>query len=250
MSSMKHPAADALSAFVDGELDGSELRTVEAHLSHCTPCERTVGRLRVLKDAVRRVASEDARVPTALEEKVLAMASAPRPRWALPKRAVLAAVLAGAAAALVAILVGLGSRRAGPLPSALRDELALDHLHYAPLANPAQVASGDPAVVAAGLRERLGRAVVVPSWEATTLIGGRACQIQSQWVSLVLYERAGRRISFFELPRAELHAPGCDRGEGGLAVCAVPGPSGGAFVAVADLPDHELSRLLHLASGS
>ena len=221
-------------------------RTQSEHLQGCASCRQrreTQDRVRVSLRALDREAAVSPQALAMLQEASTS-GRASRRRWtaAVAATLVVAAALAGVA------------RRAdapqGPLSAPLRDELALDHLHYAPLRAPAQVASSDSRVVAAALEERLGRPVVVPTWEATTLIGGRSCRIQSEWVPLVLYERAGRRISFFELPSAQLSRVGCDRGEGGLSICATARPGGGAFVAVADLPAHELARLLDLVPSS
>ena len=218
----------------------------EEHLRGCQTCQRR----RDVQESMKRALSKLDRTaePSRAALALLDVPAARRLGW---RRRFAIALAAAAALAVISVVVLMATRRpTGHLPAPLRDELALDHLHYAPIAEPAQVASSDPKVVSVGLSEKLGRPVVVPSWEATTLLGGRACRIQNEWVSLVLYERAGRRISLFEIPSASVTNAGCDPGEGGLSVCAVPRRGGGAFVAVADLPPHEVSRLLGLVEGS
>ena len=247
MITPRHPGPEAISAFADGEIDAADARSLEAHLRGCEACSARVRRVRAEKVAVLRAVRTSPGAPPALAARLSEMASLPPERG---RRRIGAALASVALAGALALSAWLALRAGRTLPSDLRDELALDHLHYLPIANPAQVASDDPRVVAAGLEARLGRGVVVPSWEATKLLGGRACHIHRDLVPLVLYERAGHRVSFFALRNVEVSKPGCDKGEGGLSVCARPMVGGGAFVAVADLPAHEVSRLLDLTPGS
>lgn len=250
MTSDNHLPPEIMSAWVDGALTDSERLHLEKHLATCTSCERRIDRVRALKRSVVHAANAVPGPTARMQADLAALVEATHRQERIARVRRVGVVLVGMAAAVVVVLVIVQSRRQSAfLSSSLRDELALDHLHYAPLPNPAQVASSDPAVVALGLEERLGRRVSVPSWEATTLLGGRACKIQSQWVPLVMYERAGRRISLFELRGIGVNAARCERGEGDLSVCTMPRAGGALWVAVADLPDHDLSRLLQLASG-
>jgi anti-sigma factor RsiW len=127
-----------------------------------------------------------------------------------------------------------------------RDELALDHRHYIG-AQAAQFASNDSHALETELAGALDRPVSVPDWEAATLVGGRACRINRHLVALILYERAGRRVSLFELPQENVR-DGCDQAEG-FNVCVRRQPGGGALAIVSDLPQNDLKRLLALSDG-
>jgi hypothetical protein len=231
-------------------------RAEQDHLRACAPCRER----RAAQDHVRTAIKglERAAPPTAAALALLEKA-ARRPSFVgalgrFANRATLRHWIALPAAAVIAVTAVLlfvrGRGTGATLPAPLRDELVLDHLHYAPIAEPAQIASSDPKVVAAALEQRLGRPVVVPSWEATTLIGGRSCHIRSEWVPLVLYERAGRRISLFAISDVKVSGSSCERAEGGVSICASPRAGGGAFVAVSNLPPHEVARLLGQVNGS
>ena len=231
-------------------------REQEDHLRGCALCRdrrEAQDRVRTAIKGLERAAPPSPAALALLEEAArrpsLGGALARFAARATPRRWI--ALVAAAVIAITAVLVvARGRGAAATLPASLRDELVLDHLHYAPIAEPAQIASNDPKVVAGALEQRLGRPVVVPSWEATTLIGGRSCHIRSEWVPLVLYERAGRRISLFAISDVRVSGSSCEEAEGGVSICATPRPGGGAFVAVSNLPPHEIARLLGQVSGS
>jgi len=99
----EHPH-DALSAYLDGELEGTEVRRVEDHLRECTDCTRLLEDLRRLATASRE--EEIPAAPTDLPDRVLARlgpAVAPR-RRPFPFRIPMAAA-ASLAAVTILVLV-------------------------------------------------------------------------------------------------------------------------------------------------
>lgn len=235
-----HLTDEALSAHADHALVEDELHVVREHLASCALCQRRAQGVRALAERVRVLPAERG-ASSALRAGIEGMFERDRRRRRARKWIALGASLAACAAALSVWLV----KPSPPLAPALRDELALDHRHYMPIPQPAQFPSSDPSDLAEQLSRALARPVKVPSWEASALLGGRTCQIDRNLVPLILYERAGHRVSLFELP-AEKAIAGCDRAEG-FNVCARARARGGAVAVVSDLPKDDLERLLKLS---
>jgi len=113
---MTHPWTDRLSDYVDGELEGQELRELEAHVSACAECRETLVELRaVVARAASAAAIEpardlwpeiEARIAEAPAPRVLALE--PRRRFGLFREFTLTFPQLAAAGFLVAVLSGAG----------------------------------------------------------------------------------------------------------------------------------------------
>jgi anti-sigma factor RsiW len=181
---------ERVTGYVDGALEPEETARVAAHLESCPNCRAQAEAERALRESLRALPAPEPRAGFEAELRQLSRrGSAVR----------LARVLLPLAAGLVvAVLWARGS------PGAIAFELSRDHAHcfgMAPL--PAQVVSGDPALVTAWF-ERQGTAMpTVPAQAAgLTLQGARYCPLLDLSSVAHLYYRDGaRQLSLFVLSR-------------------------------------------------
>jgi anti-sigma factor RsiW len=124
-------AEDALSAFVDGELDGREQAAVEQRLSESAEWRRVLVEVREARDAVRTLPMRDAPpgfwdglLPGARPDGVVDLAAARRARRSRTARWV--ALAAGtAAAAIIGVAAVPGARTVQPKVAVLAGAHAL-----------------------------------------------------------------------------------------------------------------------------
>jgi anti-sigma factor RsiW len=186
---------DRLSAYVDGELPAGEELAVRRHLDVCPACAITVESLLTVKDAV--AASTDLRaVPHTLRERLASVTVPASPERRLTARIVVAAGV------LVIVSLTVWMRAPQGVPDHVTETLVADHLHF--LQEPAaiEIASNDPELVAASLREKVGFPFTVPPVKGAALLGGRLCSLWGQKVALTFYEARGKRLSLFIADRA------------------------------------------------
>ena len=229
-----------LSASIDGALDSGQRGALDAHLCECTRCRAELASLRALKHAIARLPSHE-EPPGAVRARVEASRLGRRSRsgW----RLLLAPALAGAA---VALALGLQLRHErGDNGAKLADHLVWDHLSSVPEVRPAEIASADPREILSFFSGHLPFQPTVPRLPGADLLGARLCQLEGRRVELIFYQREGRTLSLFITDGAvpagrcwearEHHV--CSRPMGGLT-----------FLAVAELPEQELRRLLEEAT--
>lgn len=206
----------------------------EAHLVSCTLCAGRRDAQLAVRLALREL-SREGEVPTRARELLARRRAELRRRGQVP-----AGVALGMAAVLMAILV---ARRPSPMPVALADELALDHLHYQHHAEAAEV-RGDAVTIASYFQSRLGFTPHFGPLEAATFEGAKPCRIAGKWTALAWIDRAGHWVSVFTMPEHEVSEAGCMTLEG-VRVCGAPDPHGGARVLVGDLSEAEMLRLVN-----
>ena len=158
---------ERLSAWFDGECDAGERTVVERHLSGCGRCARELERYGSLRTALRAQGAAEAEVPSALRERVSALAR-PAPRPAFRRRRVWASFAASVAAAGVLWTAW---------PSGLSEGFAMDlerhHLKAFSRKSPCEFESSDPAAVKAWVKREVGYDVEVP-W-----CPGRRCSVRA-----------------------------------------------------------------------
>lgn len=115
----EHPDMEALSAYLDGESDPQESRSIAMHLGVCPDCATVVRDLQAISQGLRALLPEPP--PVDLAARVGALLDSPRPtrqrpaRW--PERL---PVVAGAAASLLfGVLIGSALPAAPPASAAL-----------------------------------------------------------------------------------------------------------------------------------
>jgi len=135
MAMTDHPS-DALSAWIDDDLDPTARRAVEAHLAACAECRGVVAELETLRADARRWADDTAQPPTDLWTGIAARlgerAAGPAParvlRWYQRRWSVGLVELAAAATLVAAVTAGVTWRRAPqaetPAPVAAEPVLA------------------------------------------------------------------------------------------------------------------------------
>lgn len=251
---------------VDRELGADEARQVGEHCVACRDCGGRLEAERDLKRAVRerfRPGPAPAGLAGAIARRVREEAGRPGPWgswWSMrPVRyAAVAAVLVAAAVGVRGLLV--------PSPvedrpaSAMASELVDDHIRYAAVQAPTEVATTDPAEAERWFAPRLGTAVPLPRFErqGMRLLGGRLCYVLDRRVALLFYEWDGRRDSLFVMDPAGLSAAPApeDPFSVARAVETVKGyrvacwtKAGRMYALVSDRTPEELGRLVAGAYG-
>jgi anti-sigma factor RsiW len=179
---------ERVTGFADGELQPAESRVVEAHLETCAVCRQQVAAERLLRGRLAALPSPP--LPAGLEG-LLRNRLRRRPLLTLPR------VALPVAAALLAGVVLRGHAHF------VAWELVRDHHHcFSRTSLPAQVRSGDPAVVRAWFA---ARGTSLPSLPArvgdVTLVGARFCsQPDLSSTPHVYYAEGERHVSVFHVP--------------------------------------------------
>lgn len=182
---------ELVTGHVDGALDAETEARVAEHLAGCADCRAQAEAETDLRGRLRALASPDP--PAGLETRLRARLRRPPAarRWALR--------LLPLAAGLAALFFWLRGS-----PTALAQELALDHaacFAMAPL--PAELASPDAAVVSEWL-SRHGAAVPQLPARADGLVlqGVRECPLlDGTTVAHLYYSGGARQVSLFVVPR-------------------------------------------------
>jgi anti-sigma factor RsiW len=172
---------------VDDALDAATRAEVEAHLAGCEACREQVAFERELRGRLRALPPAEPR--PGFERKLRRRLQQQRPRR-------LRVLLPIAAALTVAVLWGRG---AAPF---VAWELARDHGHCFRLKElPAQVWSGDTAVVTTWFESRGRQLPVIPERAAgLELVGARLCPLADRRVGHLYYVGHDRRVSLFVVP--------------------------------------------------
>ena len=119
---------DLLEAYVEGELDGSELRSVESHISGCELCKKELALTRSMPRLVKSLSTPP--VPEDIISNTLERlneTSAARWQWLREYRAFLSGKWKFAAVAsllLAVVLFGIGYQRIGRRPRISEKEVA------------------------------------------------------------------------------------------------------------------------------
>jgi anti-sigma factor RsiW len=200
---------EKVTALVDGALAAPEAAAVEAHVASCGSCSALARAERAVHERLRGLPAPE--LPPGLEARLRARLERSRSPWpALAWQFGLAA-----AAALVVVLWARG------LAPMVAWELSRDHAHcFGSAMPPAQVRSGDPAVVV-GWFEDHGTAVpnVPAALDGTSLFGARFCYLPDiSVVPHVYYTGAGRPLSLFVLTHGARFADGFTTQSGGRTV--------------------------------
>ena len=110
---------DALSALVDGELDGAEETVAHRHLDACERCRAELAATRATADLVRGLPAVDPRF--GFYERLL------RPSFGTDRRRVRVGLAVASAAAVVALVVGLAANLSGTEVSPAVDDMVEVH---------------------------------------------------------------------------------------------------------------------------
>ena len=184
-----------LGAYVDGELPVGETAAADAHAAECRHCAELAAREREFRRLLRRQPRETA--SPELRERIVARLRREARRSAL-RPWILAPALAAVAAALVVALLLPALRPSAPLVSDLVDK----HIAYAQIDQPAELASADPAEIAAWFRQRAGLQVTVPDYSPSgiRLVGARLAETHERHAAYLLYEKGRTLLSVFMVP--------------------------------------------------
>ena len=245
-------ALNRIGAYLDGELAGRQIASLEDHLRSCDRCRMELRMEQDRSAAVRRHATYH-RAPPALAARVGLALPAPGPepgpaprrlrgedrrlRWAAIAASWLIAVALSAGLTWYAAAPGHHAQVAAEVIAAHQRSLLAGHL--------TDVASSDPGVVARWFEGRIDPAPPAANLASAgyTLAGGRLDYVNGRAVGAVVYRHQGRVINLF-VWRASPgeRIPATNLTQGGLNVLYWT-RGGDEFWAVADADVAALDRL-------
>lgn len=200
-----------LTLYLDGELQGDERATVEAHLSACEACAAIftrelnfLGAVRgsgplhesapELRNKVRQILSEGRRAPAASEKQAIVW----RPRrfgWVI-------AIATGLLVVLLPVMVWRIVRQQDTGPSRLANLAAETHLRHVWGQLPLETESTDPQQISSWFSNKVNFSVQLPNYQESsgqeklyTLEGARLVNYDNQYAAYVAYKMKERPIT-------------------------------------------------------
>jgi anti-sigma factor (TIGR02949 family) len=210
-------ALSLLDVYLDGELDRTEARALEAHLDACPDCAAALARADALRRSLREPALRHT-APQELRDRIRAAAEALpsgvdaskvtamplRPRRASPRGWAIAAGL------LIAFTSGglvtqqwLADRGTTDEKSLLARDLFASHWRALAATSPVDVVSSDHHTVKPWFAGKLADSPPVQDFAAQgfTLVGGRIDYVGSQRVAVLAYRHGAHLIDVYVLPQ-------------------------------------------------
>jgi len=192
-----------LHAYVDGELEVTEVLAADAHAAQCPDCAARLVQAQRFRQLLRRQPREPA--PAEFRAQI-------RRRIRRAERlAVLRPWLLAPVAALAAVLAFI-LWPSTPAPSRLVSELVDKHMAYAQVEQPAEFTSPDRLAVEAWFQNRAGLRVTVSDYSSSgiRLVGARLADAGERKAAYVLYEKGHTLLSVFtvQAPAGEPALPG------------------------------------------
>jgi anti-sigma factor RsiW len=237
-----------LSAYVDGELQGTAVAGVEAHLKECLACATAVERARRLQEALRTELAPGPAPERLRANVVSALRATPSLQVTRTGRATRWAALA--ATIMLAVLGGRewarweGNRHGS---DTLADAVLAAHVRSLQAAHLTDVPSSDHHTVKPWFTGKLDFGVPVPTLDSLgfPLIGGRLDYVRDRPAAALVYGRRGHVINLFVWPSPDSNAvPGSVTRRGFHAVHGAAGSM--AYWAISDLNEAELSKFAQL----
>ncbi|MEE9147840.1 MAG: zf-HC2 domain-containing protein [Candidatus Tectomicrobia bacterium] len=188
-----HQAQRLLDAFVDGYTDGPTTLDLHEHLRQCAPCQDELALEHRLRDLLTTPGMWE-RAPTHLRQQIVSQLPG-RPRVLRP--------ITGVALVLLCLALTVGLLRSvqlTPPPLVQLLEAATETHQGLDNAVPS-VHSTDLSRLRTALATRFPYRFGVPQpGHALRLLGGTPCTLHGVSCRAVLYERSGRRVSYFVFP--------------------------------------------------
>lgn len=221
-------ASGLLDVYLDGELDRSDARALEAHVDSCAACAAALASADALRRALRepalRHAAPDAlrgRIGAAQADAEAATAGTPPPTAAPPTpnvvafaprpRRVLPAWLGIAAACLLSFGGGAlwmrhdaGTHATAEASTQFSRDLFASHWRALAATSPVDVISSDHHTVKPWFAGKIALSPVVQDFatQGFTLVGGRIDYVGGERVAVLVYRHGAHWIDVYVLPQA------------------------------------------------
>ncbi|MBK1700556.1 hypothetical protein CKO41_10885 [Thiococcus pfennigii] len=236
-----------LQAYIDSEALDAEIEAkLHAHLDGCPKCRERLAALELLRQGVReRLPYHPA--PSDMSRQVLARAEAEE-RTAQAQRAERRASWARLAlAAVVLAIVAILYFAASSSRDGLAEDFVARHEHSLLEDHLTDLATSDPAMLAAWFAARLDRAPPVADFDRAgyRLLGGRLDFIEHRTIAALVYGHQGHPINVFVMPATKADRPLRRVTRGGANLIAWR-QGQWAYWAVADLDTKDLQALRQL----
>lgn len=183
---------DKLDAFVDAELPPAQAAAFEEHLRGCPACSAETRARQQLKRETH-LAGQAFAPPAELAQKIRREYAPARRRWALIP------ALAGAALAVVVVLLATTWMQHRAVEQQMVAQLVDQHVQTLASTNPVDVVSTDAHTVKPWFAGKVPFSVDVPQLAGTpyTLVGGRLAYFQQEPAAQLIFAVRQHRISVF-----------------------------------------------------
>lgn len=202
--------APFIDAYVDAEIDGSELSAFEVHLHDCAECHQKVEAQLAFKRQLKSALSSQTRAPEALRANIMSLIEQEQQvsQQSVRRFPRTGMILAPAAVALVASALAFPSLLTVAPAAAERAPIATQTIEWHKGNLPLEV-KGDAKAVTSWFNGKVDFPVRLPrlAHKEATLLGARLAHVQNKRAAYVLYDIQGTRMSVLMFEGKDVKVP-------------------------------------------